>query len=61
MQEIVEPDSGGGESGNKVQKTNIRFTFRGANPGGEERIDKFIQECFDAYMQKMKNTQDFSR
>ena len=66
MQETIEPNSegnkeGGGGGGSGVLKTTIRFTFRSKNPDGDRVIDQFIQEAFDFYLKKMKDTKDFSR
>jgi hypothetical protein len=40
LQELLEPNQ---EGENKIQKTTIKFSFRGDNPDGEKKIDQFIQ------------------
>lgn len=57
-QTLIEPNE---EGQDKIKKTTIRFEFEGVNPGGAERIDKFIDEAFVAYKNKMKALADHSR
>lgn len=63
MQQNIEPNNDNGDNKNikSYTKNTIVYSFRSPLPDGEKVIDKFLNEAFDFYVKKMKDTQDFSR
>lgn len=57
-QQTIEPNQ---EGENKITKNTIRFEFKGDNPDGQKKVDSFIQDAFDWYVERMKAMQDHSR